>query len=132
MCAPANVCAAVPDVLSSQEAAPLLCAGITTFNALRNSGVKPGELLAVQEIGGLGHLAVQYANKFGCEVAALSRGTDKKELAEELGVHHFIDAKTHDPAEELQKLGGADIILCTAPSSKAMSSVVNGLAVNGK
>ncbi len=129
--APANAVATVPDSLDSAEAAPLLCAGITTFNALRNSNLRPGDLVAVQGIGGLGHLALQYANKFGCEVAAISRGTDKKELAKELGAHHFIDAKAQDTAEELQKLGGAKVILCTAPSSDAMSSVVDGLGING-
>ena len=130
--APAQAVADVPEALSSEEAAPLLCAGITTFNALRNSNVGPGDLVAVQGIGGLGHLAVQYANKFGCEVVALSRGTDKKELAEELGAHHFIDAETGDAAEELQALGGADVILCTAPNSEAMSAVVDGLATEGR
>ena len=131
LAAPAEAIASVPDELSSAEAAPLLCAGITTFNALRNSNLGPGDLVAVQGIGGLGHLAVQYANKFGCEVAAISRGTDKKELARELGAHHFIDAKAQDPAEELQKLGGAKVILCTAPNSEAMSSVVDGLGRDG-
>jgi len=130
--APAQAVADVPESLSSEEAAPLLCAGITTFNALRNSNVGPGDLVAVQGIGGLGHLAVQYANKFGCEVVALSRGTDKKELAEELGAHHFIDTEAGDAAEELQALGGADVILCTAPNSEAMSAVVDGLATEGR
>lgn len=130
--APSEAIAGVPDDLSSEEAAPLLCAGITTFNALRNSNLGPGDLVAVQGIGGLGHLALQYANKFGCEVVAISRGTDKKELAKELGAHHFIDAKAQDPVEELQKLGGAKVILCTAPNSDAMSSVVDGLGRDGK
>lgn len=130
--APSQAIAAVPDELSSEEAAPLLCAGITTFNALRNSNLGPGDLVAVQGIGGLGHLGVQYANKFGCEVVAISRGTDKKELAEELGAHHFIDAEEQDPAEELQNLGGAKVILATAPNSDAMSSVVDGLGREGK
>ena len=130
--APAEAVAGVPDELSSEEAAPLLCAGITTFNALRNSNLGPGDLVAVQGIGGLGHLAVQYANKFGCEVVAISRGTDKKELAEDLGAHHFIDAKAQDAAEELQKLGGAKVILATAPNSEAMSSVVDGLGRDGR
>ncbi len=132
MCAPANALAAVPETLSSEEAAPLLCAGITTFNALRNSGFLPGDLVAVQGIGGLGHLALQYANKVGCEVVALSHGHKKEKLAKELGAHYFIDAANQDPADELQKLGGADVILCTAPSSEAISSVVSGLGVNGK
>lgn len=129
--APSEAIAGVPDNLSSEEAAPLLCAGITTFNALRNSDLNPGDLVAVLGIGGLGHLGVQYANKFGCEVVAISRGTDKKELAKDLGAHHFIDAKAQDPAEELQKLGGAKVILCTAPNSDAMSSVVDGLGRDG-
>ena len=129
--APSQAIASVPDDLSSEEAAPLLCAGITTFNALRNSNLGPGDLVAVQGIGGLGHLALQYANKMGCEVVALSRGTDKKDLAEDLGAHHFIDAKAQDPAEELQNLGGAKVILCTAPNSEAMSSVVDGLGRDG-
>jgi alcohol dehydrogenase/propanol-preferring alcohol dehydrogenase len=132
MCAPANAVAAVPESLSPEEAAPLLCAGITTFNALRNSSVKPGNLVAVQGIGGLGHLALQYANKFGCEVAALSHGSDKKKLSQELGAHHFIDSSRQNASDELQNLGGADVILCTAPSSEAISSVVNGLAENGR
>jgi len=129
--APSQAIAGVPDDLSSEEAAPLLCAGITTFNALRNSNLGPGDLVAVQGIGGLGHLALQYANKMGCEVVALSRGTDKKELAEDLGAHHFIDAEADDAAEELQNLGGAKVILCTAPNSEAMSSVVDGLGRDG-
>ena len=129
--APSQAIAGVPDDLSSEEAAPLLCAGITTFNALRNSNLGPGDLVAVQGIGGLGHLALQYANKMGCEVVALSRGTDKKELAEDLGAHHFIDAEADDAAEELQNLGGAKVILCTAPNSDAMSSVVDGLGRDG-
>lgn len=129
--APAEAIAGVPDELSSEEAAPLLCAGITTFNALRNSNLAPGDLVAVQGIGGLGHLGVQYASKFGCEVVAISRGTDKKELAEDLGAHHFIDAKAQDAAQELQKLGGAKVILATAPNSDAMTSVIDGLGRDG-
>lgn len=129
--APANAVAFVPDSLNSAEAAPLLCAGITTFNALRNSNLGPGDLVAMQGVGGLGHLAIQYANKFGCEVVGISRGTDKKELSKELGAHHFIDAEAKDPAKELQKLGGAKVILCTAPNSDAMSEVVDGLGRDG-
>jgi alcohol dehydrogenase/propanol-preferring alcohol dehydrogenase len=131
MAAPETAVAGVPESLSSAEAAPLLCAGITTFNALRNSNLQPGDLVAVQGIGGLGHLGVQYAHKFGCEVVALSRGSDKKELAEELGADHYIDTEATDAAEELQKLGGAKVILATAPNSKAISSVVDGLAIDG-
>lgn len=131
MTAPENALAAVPDDLSSAEAAPLLCAGITTFNALRNSNLEPGDLVAVQGIGGLGHLGVQYANQMGGEVVALSRGTDKKNLANELGATHYIDTEADDPAEKLQELGGAKVILATAPNSKAISSVVDGLTRNG-
>lgn len=131
MTAPQNALAAVPESLSSTEAAPLLCAGITTFNALRNSNLEPGDLVAVQGIGGLGHLGVQYAHKFGCEVAALSRGTDKKELAKNLGADHFIDTENQDAVEELQKLGGAKVILATAPNSQAITSVIDGLDTDG-
>lgn len=131
MTAPETAVAGVPESLSSAEAAPLLCAGITTFNALRNSDLQPGDLVAVQGIGGLGHLGVQYAHNFGCEVVALSRGTDKKKLAEELGADHYIDTKASDASEELQKLGGAKVILATAPNSKAISSVVDGLSIDG-
>ena len=131
MAAPESAVAGVPESLSSAEAAPLLCAGITTFNALRNSNLQPGDLVAVQGIGGLGHLGVQYAHKFGCEVVALSRGTDKKELATALGADHYIDTEAKDAAESLQKLGGAKVILATAPNSKAISSVVDGLSIDG-
>jgi alcohol dehydrogenase/propanol-preferring alcohol dehydrogenase len=131
MTAPQSALAAVPESLDSAEAAPLLCAGITTFNALRNSDLGPGDLVAVQGIGGLGHLAVQYANKFGCKVVALSRGTDKKELAIAHGAHEYIDTTATNPAEELQAMGGADVILATAPSSNAISSVIDGVGRNG-
>lgn len=131
MTAPESALAAVPDSLSSAEAAPLLCAGITTFNALRNSDLGPGDLVAVLGIGGLGHLGVQYAHKFGCEVVALSRGTDKKDLALNLGADHYIDTKASDASEALQKLGGAKVILATAPNSKAISSVADGLDIDG-
>lgn len=130
--APQSALADIPEELDSAEAAPLLCAGITTFNALRNSDLEAGDVVAVQGIGGLGHLGVQYASEFGCEVAALSRGPEKKELARELGADHFIDTEATDPAEELQKLGGADVILTTAPNSDAISSVVDGLGRNGR
>ncbi|MCW9706620.1 alcohol dehydrogenase [Fodinibius salsisoli] len=132
LAAPESALAAIPDSLDSAEAAPLLCAGITTFNALRNSNLEPGDIVAVQGIGGLGHLGVQYANKFGCEVVALSRGTDKKALAQKLGAHEYIDTNANDAAEELQKMGGAKVILATAPNSEAISSVVNGLGRNGE
>jgi len=130
--APQSALADIPEELDSAEAAPLLCAGITTFNALRNSDLKPGDLVAVQGIGGLGHLGVQYANKFGCEVVALSRGPEKKELAQELGAHHYIDTEAQNAVEKLQEMGGADVILATAPSSEAITSVVDGLGRNGQ
>ncbi|WP_372638724.1 alcohol dehydrogenase [Fodinibius sp.] len=130
--APESALAAIPESLDAAEAAPLLCAGITTFNALRNSRLEPGDTVAVQGIGGLGHLAVQYANKFGCKVVALSRGGDKKELALELGAHQYIDTEATNAAEELQAMGGAKVILATAPNSEAISSVVDGLGRNGQ
>jgi alcohol dehydrogenase/propanol-preferring alcohol dehydrogenase len=131
MCAPQEAVAALPDGLSFAEAAPLLCAGITTYNALRNAGATPGDLVAVQGIGGLGHLAVQYAATFGYEVVALSRGTDKQELATNLGADHYIDTTANDPAEALQSLGGAKVILATAPNSKAISQLTGGLGRDG-
>ena len=132
MCAPQEAIAAIPEELSSAEAAPLLCAGITVFNALRNSGIKPGNLVAVQGVGGLGHLAVQYAAKMGMRTVAISTSDSKKELAKELGAHHFINTDEKDAAEELQKLGGAKLILATAPYSKAITSVIGGLGTDGK
>jgi D-arabinose 1-dehydrogenase-like Zn-dependent alcohol dehydrogenase len=132
MCAPQEALVAVPDELSSEEAAPLLCAGITVYNALRNSRIRAGDLVAIQGIGGLGHLAVQYANKMGMRTVALSTSDDKKELAEQLGAHHFINAKSENAAEKLQELGGARLILGTAPSGKAMTSVIGGLGVDGE
>lgn len=132
MVAPQSALAAVPGDLSSIDAAPLLCAGVTTFNALRNSGVKPGEVVAVLGVGGLGHLAIQYANKMGCKTVALSRGTEKKALAQELGAHVYIDTESKKGSEELQKLGGAKVIMATAPNGKAMSELIDGLAPNGK
>ncbi len=132
MCAPQEAIAAIPEELSSAEAAPLLCAGITVYNALRNSGIRPGDLVAVQGIGGLGHLAVQYAVKMGMRTVAISTSDSKKELAKELGAHHFINTGKEDPAEALQKLGGAKLILATAPYSDAITAVVNGLGLDGK
>lgn len=132
MTAPQEAIASIPDELSSAEAAPLLCAGITVFNALRNSGIKPGNVVAIQGIGGLGHLAIQYAAKMGMRTVAISTSDDKKSLASNLGAHHFINAKEQDTVDELQKLGGASLILATAPNSKAISSVVDGLGPNGK
>jgi len=132
MVAPVEALAAIPDSLKDAEAAPLLCAGITTYNALRHSGAFPGDLVAVQGIGGLGHLGVQFANKFGYQVAAIGRGPEDAALAKKLGASVYIDSKATNAAEELQKLGGAKVILATAPSSKAMSELINGLGPNGK
>jgi propanol-preferring alcohol dehydrogenase len=131
MTAPAEAVAKMPDDLAAEEAAPLLCAGITTYNALRNQDFRPGDLVAVQGIGGLGHLAIQYAAAMGAEVAALSTSVDKEDLARDLGAHHFIDASTADAAEVLQDLGGADLLLATAPNSDAITSVVGGLGRDG-
>jgi D-arabinose 1-dehydrogenase-like Zn-dependent alcohol dehydrogenase len=131
MIAPVSALARVPDDLSSIEAAPLMCAGITTFNALRNSGARPGELVAVLGIGGLGHLGVQFAVKLGFRTAAIARGADKGSLVQQLGAHHYIDSQAEDPAAALQKLGGAKVILATATSGAAMSAVQGGLAPRG-
>jgi len=132
MVAPADALALMPDGVSAEEAAPLLCAGITTFNALRHSGAGPGDLVAIQGVGGLGHLAIQFANKFGYNVAAVSRGAANAVLARKLGAHHYIDSQASNPAEELKKLGGAQVILATAPSGKAMTALFDGLGTNGK
>jgi D-arabinose 1-dehydrogenase-like Zn-dependent alcohol dehydrogenase len=132
MVAPANAVVAMPDGLGDVEAAPLLCAGITTYNALRHSGAMPGDLVAIQGIGGLGHLGIQFANKFGYKVAAIGRGGEDAALAKKLGANVYIDSQATKAAEELQKLGGAQAILATAPSSKAMSELVDGLGPNGK
>jgi D-arabinose 1-dehydrogenase-like Zn-dependent alcohol dehydrogenase len=132
MVAPAEALAAIPETLEDAEAAPLLCAGITTFNALRHSGASPGDLVAVQGIGGLGHLGIQFANKFGYKVAAIGRGSENATLAKKLGASEYIDSKSTNAAEALQKLGGAQVILATAPSSKAMSELIDGLGPNGK
>lgn len=132
MVAPVEALAAIPDSLSDVEAAPLLCAGITTYNALRHSGAMPGDLVAVQGIGGLGHLGVQFASKAGYKVAAIGRGPENGVLAKKLGAHLYIDSKAANAAQELQKLGGAQVILATAPSSKAMSELIDGLGPNGK
>jgi D-arabinose 1-dehydrogenase-like Zn-dependent alcohol dehydrogenase len=123
--------AAIPEALSFTEAAPLLCAGVTTFNALRHSGALPGDLVAVQGLGGLGHLGIQYANKMGFETVAIGRGEDKKDFATKLGAHHYIDTNAQNPAEALQTLGGAQTILATAPDSKSMTPLVGGLGVDG-
>ena len=131
MIAPAEAVAALPDELNFEEAAPLLCAGITTFNALRHSGAGPGDLVAVQGIGGLGHLAIQFANKLGFDTVGIGRGGENAKLAKKMGAAHYIDSQNADAAAELQKLGGARVILTTAPSGKAMSAMINGLGVNG-
>ena len=132
MLAPIEALVPIPDTLSDVEAAPLLCAGITTYNALRHSGAFPGDLVAVQGIGGLGHLGVQFASKFGYRVAAIGRGPENGALAKKLGASLYIDSKSTNAAEALQKLGGAQVILATAPSSKAMSELIDGLGPNGK
>ncbi len=131
MIARAEALARVPDELSAVEAAPLMCAGITTFNCLRNSGARPGEIVAVLGLGGLGHLGVQYAAKMGFKTVAIARGQDKESLAHELGAWKYIDSKSQDPSAELQKLGGAKVILATVTASDAMAATVGGLAVNG-
>ncbi len=130
--APANALAFIPDGLSAVEAGPLLCAGITTFNSLRNSGARPGDTVAILGIGGLGHLAVQYAAKSGYRTVAVARGEDKGPLAKQLGAHVYIDSTKQDPAAELQKLGGAVVILSTLTSADALAQAVNGLAQGGK
>ena len=127
MLAPVEALAAIPDTLSDADAGPLLCAGITTYNSLRHSGAMPGDLVAVQGIGGLGHLGVQYANKLGYKVAAIGRGPENATLAKKLGAAVYIDSAATKPAEELQKMGGAQVILATAPNSKAMSELIDGL-----
>lgn len=132
MLSPVEAVVAMPESLSDAEAAPLLCAGVTTFNALRHSGAFPGDLVAVQGIGGLGHLGIQFANKFGYKVAAIGRGPENAALAKKLGASVYIDSKATNAAEALQKLGGAQVILATAPSSKAMSELIDGLGPNGK
>jgi D-arabinose 1-dehydrogenase-like Zn-dependent alcohol dehydrogenase len=132
MVAPAEAVVAIPESLSDVDAAPLLCAGITTYNALRHSGALPGDLVAVQGIGGLGHLGIQFANKFGYKVAAIGRGSENAALAKKLGASVYIDSQGVNAAEALQKLGGARVILATAPSSKAMSELIDGLGPNGE
>jgi D-arabinose 1-dehydrogenase-like Zn-dependent alcohol dehydrogenase len=132
MIAPASALALIPQELSAVDAAPLMCAGITTFNSLRNSGARPGDTVAVYGLGGLGHLAVQFAAKMGFRTVAIARGRDKEPLAAKLGAHHYIDSQAQDAAVELTKLGGARVIIATVTSGKAMSAVVGGLGVNGK
>jgi D-arabinose 1-dehydrogenase-like Zn-dependent alcohol dehydrogenase len=131
MIAFANGLARIPDALTFAEAAPLLCAGVTTYNSLRHSGALPGDLVAVHGIGGLGHLAIQFARQFGFRVAAISRGRDKEELALQLGAHHYIDGAAVKPADELTRMGGARVIVATAPNSAAISALAGGLGRNG-
>jgi D-arabinose 1-dehydrogenase-like Zn-dependent alcohol dehydrogenase len=131
MVAPAISVALLPEQLTPVEAAPLMCAGITTYNALRNSGAVAGDLVAVLGLGGLGHLGVQYAVKMGFKTVGIARGSDKEPLARQLGAHHYIDSQAADPAAELQKLGGAKVILATVTSGAAMSAVQGGLGLNG-
>jgi len=132
MIAPADALALIPDELSAVDAAPLLCAGVTTYNALRESGARPGDLVAILGIGGLGHLGVQFAAKMGFRTVAIARGVDKEPLARKLGAHVYLNSQTQDVASELRKLGGAKTILATVTSGKAMSSVIPGLAARGK
>ena len=132
MVAPVEALAALPESLDAAEAAPLLCAGITTFNSLRHAGALPGDLIAVQGIGGLGHLGIQFGAKFGYRVAAVGRGPENAPLAKKLGASVYIDSKATNAARELQELGGAKVILATAPSGAAMASLVDGLGANGK
>jgi propanol-preferring alcohol dehydrogenase len=131
MVSPQDALAIVPEDLDSYEAAPLLCAGITTYNALRNSGAKGGDLVAIHGIGGLGHLGIQFARNMGFKTVAISHGRDKEKLARELGAHVYIDTSSENPAEKLASMGGADVILSTVPNAKAVSSLVNGLGPNG-
>jgi propanol-preferring alcohol dehydrogenase len=132
MIAEARAIASIPDELNSAEAAPLLCAGITTYNALRNAGLRGGDLVAVQGIGGLGHLGVQFARQMGFHTVAIGRGRDKEKLAKDLGAHVYIDGAAHDAAAELQRMGGARAILATGTSGDGMGKLVSSLAVRGK
>jgi len=132
MIAPAVALARIPEGLSAADAAPLMCAGVTTFNSLRNAGARPGDLVAVLGIGGLGHLGVQFAAKAGYRTVAIARGKDKEPLARQLGAHQYVDSESQDPAAELMRLGGARVILATVTNGKAMTATIGGLAVDGK
>jgi D-arabinose 1-dehydrogenase-like Zn-dependent alcohol dehydrogenase len=132
MLAPVEALVSIPDSLSDVDAAPLVCAGVNPFNALRRAGALPGDLVAVQGIGGLGHLAIQFANKLGYKVAAVGRGSKIESLAMKLGADVYIDSTVKNAPEELQRLGGARVILATAPDSKAMTEMIGGLGPNGK
>jgi len=129
---PHDAVARLPEKIDATEAAPLLCAGVTTYNSLRNSGAKAGDTVAVQGIGGLGHLAIQYASRMGFRTVAISRGADKMDLARQLGAHEYVDTDKVPAAEALRRLGGADVVLATAPNSDAMASTVDGLKPRGK
>lgn len=129
--APASAVAAIPDDLPAEEAGPFMCAGVTVYNALRNSGARSGDVVAVHGIGGLGHLGVQYARQMGFQTVAINRGADKEPLARKLGAHHYIDSTNNDAVAELQKLGGARVILATAPNAAAISPLVDGLSTSG-
>jgi alcohol dehydrogenase len=129
---PTDALAAIPDALSTVEAAPLMCAGVSMFNALRNSAARPGDLVAIQGLGGLGHLGVQYAERLGFEVVAISRGRDKEAAARELGARHYIDSTGQDVAKELTELGGARVVVATVPDSAAMAATVDGLGPRGQ
>jgi D-arabinose 1-dehydrogenase-like Zn-dependent alcohol dehydrogenase len=131
MVVPAQALARVPDELSAIEGAPLMCAGVTTFNALRNSGARGGDVVAVLGIGGLGHLGVQFAARMGFNTVAIARGKDKEEFARRLGAHHYVDSQQQNPAEELNKLGGAKVVIATVTNADAMSATLAGLAPNG-
>jgi D-arabinose 1-dehydrogenase-like Zn-dependent alcohol dehydrogenase len=131
MIAPAATLAAIPDALPAEEAGPFMCAGVTVYNALRHAGARAGEVVAVHGIGGLGHLGVQYARQMGFETVAINRGTDKESLARQLGAHHYLDALAQDAVTELQKLGGARVILATAPNAQAISALIEGLSPSG-
>jgi D-arabinose 1-dehydrogenase-like Zn-dependent alcohol dehydrogenase len=131
MIAPIEALASIPDALDAASAAPLLCAGITTFNALRNSGARPGDVVAIHGIGGLGHLGVQFAAKMGFHTVAIARGRDKEQLALDLGAHRYIDSETEDAAAALMALGGAKTILATVTSGKAMTPLIDGLGIDG-
>jgi D-arabinose 1-dehydrogenase-like Zn-dependent alcohol dehydrogenase len=132
MVAHSSALALIPDELSAVEAGPLVCAGVTTFNSLRNSGARPGDLVAILGLGGLGHLGVQFAAKMGFNTVAIARGSDKEPLARQLGARHYIDSQTQDAAAELAGMGGAKIILATVTNAEAMSATLGGLGVNGK
>ena len=132
MIAPAGALALIPEGLSAVDAAPLMCAGVTTFNCLRNTGARPGDLVAILGVGGLGHLGIQFAAKMGFKTVAIARGSDKKPLAQQLGAWSYIDSQTQDPSAALLKLGGANVIVATVTSGDAMSGTLGGLGVNGK